>query len=139
MFPINKVKAAKGFVVLLLSSGILLYFYTNNPSTSQSLFLRCPSNLIFGFNCPGCGTQRALHHLLHLEVIEALRYNALFVLALPFIIYGVIIKIYNLIFDAKKTIRIPTKKFVWIGLLILVLLFGILRNIPIYPFNLLIP
>lgn len=126
-------------ISFLLIIGLCVYFYQFNPSANEGYFLRCPSNLILGINCPGCGSQRAFHHLLHLEIIEALRYNALFVLAFPFVLYWIGIKIYNLIFDAKKTTRFPTNKLFWIGLLIMVLLFGILRNVSVYPFTLLSP
>lgn len=127
-----------GMLLLVVIVGVF-YFYHNDPSAGDAVFLRCPSHLIFGIYCPGCGTQRALHHLLHLEIREALRYNALFVLAAPFVIYGIAIKTYNFIFDAKKTTRIPTNRMVWIGLLLLVLLFGIMRNVSVYPFTLLSP
>ena len=123
----------------IIAFALVIYFYQNNPSDAETTFLRCPSNLILGINCPGCGSQRAFHHLLHLEIKEAFRYNALFVLAFPFVIYWLGIKIYNFIFDTKKTTRIPTNKFVWIGLSVLVLLFGIMRNVSFYPFTLLIP
>ena len=136
---INSKKWIQLGLITIIAVVLFAYFYQNNPSDADTKFLRCPSNLIFGINCPGCGTQRALHHLLHFDVIQALRYNALFVTAVPFVIYWLGIKIYNLIYVAKKTTRIPTNKFVWIGLLVLVLLFGIMRNVSVYPFTLLSP
>ena len=47
-------------------------------------FPKCPFLMLTGLECPGCGTQRALHSLLHLHVADAVRYNALLVLAVPF-------------------------------------------------------
>lgn len=46
---------------------------------------KCPVNLLTGLSCPGCGSQRALHAILHGELVEALRYNALLVLMVPFL------------------------------------------------------
>lgn len=120
-------------IVILL----VLYFYINNPTEETSKYLRCPSNLLFGINCPGCGSQRAFHYILHLDILEALRYNALFVISLPIVVYWLIIKLLNKIYGTKKTIPFLTNKYVIIGLLIIIVIFGILRNIPIYPFNLL--
>lgn len=126
-------------LIILISGIVVYYFYQNNPSDADTTFIRCPSNSIFSINCPGCGSQRAFHHILHLEFKEAFRYNALFVLAIPFVIYWFVIKIYNLVFDTKKTIQIPTNKLFWIGLLLIVLFYGIMRNVSIYPFTLLNP
>ncbi|WP_322970991.1 DUF2752 domain-containing protein [Faecalibacter sp. LW9] len=122
-------------ISFLLIIGLCVYFYQFNPSANEGYFLRCPTNSIFGINCPGCGVQRAIHHLLHLELVEAFRANALFVLSLPFIFFIGI----DFILGTKKTTRIPTNRMVWIGLLLLVLLFGIMRNVSVYPFTLLSP
>ena len=132
-------KFIKMGIVFLVLIVFCIYFYQNNPTTGEGIFLRCPSNLIFGIHCPGCGTQRALHHLLHFEIREALRYNALFVVSFPVLIYGFLLMMYNFIFGTKKTIPFLTNKFVIIGLLVFVLLFGILRNVSVYPFTLLSP
>ena len=39
--------------------------------------------MIFGIPCPGCGTQRALHSMLHLDFAQALKFNALAVFLIP--------------------------------------------------------
>lgn len=132
-------KFIKMGIVILVLIVVGTYFYQNNPTAGEGVFLRCPSNLIFGIHCPGCGTQRALHHLLHLEIAEALRYNALFVIFFPMMMYGLFLIVYNIVFGTKKTILFLTNKFVIIGLLVFVLLFGILRNVSVYPFTLLSP
>jgi len=135
----NKRSLLIGLLLITLVMVGLGYFYTYNPTKGEGVFLRCPSNLIFGIYCPGCGTQRALYHLLHLELKEALRYNVLFVLSLAILLYALIIKGINLIFGTKKTIPFFTHKYVIIGLLVMIILFGIVRNLPYYPFNLLVP
>lgn len=43
----------------------------------------CPFHWATGWQCPGCGSQRAMHDLLHLRVAEAFGHNALLVLSLP--------------------------------------------------------
>lgn len=122
-------------IFTLLFIFVLVYFYQYNPSENKGIFLRCPSNFLFGINCPGCGSQRALHHLLHLNLIEALRFNALFV----FGFIGMLFIGIRYLFGYKKTIPFKLNKYVFIGLFILVILYGILRNVPIYPFTLLSP
>jgi ABC-type amino acid transport system permease subunit len=39
--------------------------------------------MMTGLKCPGCGSQRAIHSLLHFDFVQAFRYNALLVLSLP--------------------------------------------------------
>ncbi|RXH54518.1 DUF2752 domain-containing protein [Granulicella sibirica] len=45
----------------------------------------CPIYQLLHIQCPGCGATRALADLLHGQLREAFRANALFVLALPVI------------------------------------------------------
>ena len=70
-----------GIVVLL--AGILYFAY--NPATS-AFFPRCPFLMATGLKCPGCGSQRALHSLLHLDFMQAFHYNAFLVLSLPLLL-----------------------------------------------------
>lgn len=41
--------------------------------------------VLTGFDCPGCGSQRALHALLSGDLVGAWRSNAAFIIALPLI------------------------------------------------------
>lgn len=43
----------------------------------------CPSRALAGLYCPGCGTLRAGHALLHGQAMQAVQFNPLFVLCLP--------------------------------------------------------
>lgn len=125
--------------ILFLGGAFIYYFFFNNPSDKGTVFLRCPSNFIFGINCPGCGSQRAIHHLLHFDILEALRFNALLTIMFPFIIYITLIWLYNFIFEKQIRIKLfYNNKFVW-TLFFLVIVYGIIRNINVYPFTLITP
>jgi Protein of unknown function (DUF2752) len=76
--------ALLAFALLLCAA---LFFY---PPARASLYPTCPIHRIFGIACPGCGATRALAALLHGDVTEALRLNALFVVLLPFAVASVI-------------------------------------------------
>ena len=71
------------FVVLL---GVAVYFNFDpaNPSLSK-FFPKCPFYSITGFKCPGCGSQRAIHALLNVDLARAAHYNAFFLVAVPLI------------------------------------------------------
>ena len=60
-------------------------FYTLDPSECR-VFPRCPFLMATGLKCPGCGSQRALHSLLHLDFVQAFHYNAFLVLSLPLLL-----------------------------------------------------
>lgn len=66
-------------VRLLIVAGIVAgawVVYTYPPATS-TFYPRCVFRELSGFDCPGCGTTRALHHLLHGRFEEAFRLNAM--------------------------------------------------------------
>ena len=56
--------------LLLLGVGALL-LYSFDPSAPNNYFPRCPSYWLLGVYCPGCGITRALHALLHGDVVQA--------------------------------------------------------------------
>lgn len=47
---------------------------------------KCMVHELTGWNCPGCGSQRMLHAILHGNIAEAWHYNALFVILIPILI-----------------------------------------------------
>ncbi len=69
-------------------------FYIFNPE-EVLLFPTCPFLHITGYECPGCGTQRALHSLLHLNIVDAFRYNALILFLIPYIVLGFYLEFLN--------------------------------------------
>lgn len=48
-------------------------------------FPRCLFLQLTGLKCPGCGSQRAVHSLLHGDIAAAWDYNALLVASIPFV------------------------------------------------------
>lgn len=74
-------------VVVVLAIAIAVYF-SYNPENSQ-YFPQCPFHYLTGLDCPGCGSQRATHHLLHFQIGKAFVQNPLMVLAIPYLIVGI--------------------------------------------------
>lgn len=115
----------------------LLFLWKFDPA-STSLFPPCPLRWLTGWYCPGCGSLRALHQLLHGNIRSALAYNPFTVLALPFLTYG--IGSYGLF---RTTGRYLPNRFLpapWIRVLGLsIIIFGIARNLHSYPFFLMAP
>ena len=119
----------------IIASAIVLYCY--NPATT-SLYPSSPFRALTGLYCPGCGTLRGLHQLLHGHLITAFGLNPLMVISLPFLICSYI----NYGFEAIKgkpllKIFIPPQ-WIWF-LLQAIIAYWIVRNIPFHPFSLLAP
>jgi hypothetical protein len=130
-------KRTKSITIIAISSTVFFVFNNINPSVS-SFFPPCPFHKLTGLYCPGCGSLRALHQLLHGNISKSFNYNPLMILSLPFIIYSFLSYIIEeIIGKSLPKIFIPAF-YIWI-LLVIILLFGILRNIRIYPFYLLAP
>lgn len=64
-------------------AGAMTYF-AFDPG-KNALFPRCPFLMLTGLKCPGCGSQRALHSLLHLDIAAAAGHNFLLVASLPLV------------------------------------------------------
>lgn len=61
---------------------IVLLLYGIDPQQSH-IYPKCPFRVLTGWSCPGCGSLRAMHDLLHGQWSEAFRHNAMLVTALP--------------------------------------------------------
>ena len=97
----------------------LLYFF--DPSTS-AIFPPCPPHALTKIHCPGCGTLRAMHALLHGDVKEALSQNILAVIFIP---------ILPAMYFFPKYFRKP---IVPAAMLVIFILYAILRNTETFSF-----
>ena len=80
LLPAAPIAAACG----LVAAGA--YIAAVDPSRG-GIFPACPHRALTGWWCPGCGLTRATHHLVHADVIGALRYNALTPLVLSLVLF----------------------------------------------------
>ncbi len=71
--------------VSLVAAAAVIFIYRNHDPAETSWFPRCPSKLLTGYDCPGCGSQRALHALLNGDVGGVVSHNALLLPALVMI------------------------------------------------------
>lgn len=125
------------FLIGVLFLGITLRYFFMDPSSSP-YFPKCPVFSFTGYYCTGCGSQRALHNLLHLNIPGVLKHNALFIPASLLIIYHYAIK-YLPFNSVKKLPNIIYHPKTPIIIFAIVILFTIFRNIPIIPFSFLAP
>lgn len=109
----------------LAVAAIIVIYFSFDPQAG--LFPRCPSKILTGLDCPGCGSQRALHALLHGDFIAALRFNALMVAALPFIALLAVAELKRK--SSPKLYAALNSRPVVLTALAAVILWGIIRNI----------
>jgi len=105
---------------------LVIVYFTFSP-TQSFLFPKCPFLVVTGLKCPGCGSQRAIHALLHLHFVEAIKYNALFVSSLPYILVLAYAEIRRKS-DPKLYLKANHIKFIYLYLF-LVFAWWISRNI----------
>ena len=130
---------AKGLKFLFVTGAIfvvLLALFALDPS-EESFYPPCPFHRLTGLYCPGCGSLRAIHQLLHGNITAAFGLNPLMVLSLPFLGYCLISTCAALVTKRTNAGFIPAF-WIW-SILVVIILFWVLRNLPIYPFTLLAP
>lgn len=123
--------------LLVAFTGLAILFFVLNPAEHQ-IFPRCVFNALTGYYCPGCGSQRAIHSLLHLDLAGVVSYNILFIPAFLLLSYHYSFRVINNIFNSKLPNIFYFKSTPWI-IFGVVVVFFILRNLPIYPFSILAP
>ena len=120
-----------------LSVFALVFLYLFNPNNSF-FYPPCPFFALTGLYCPGCGSSRALHQLLHGHWAAAFSLNPVMVSLLPVLLYVFLSKILEAVRGRGLPRFFVPAPFIWI-LLGVIVLFWIMRNIPFYPFFLLAP
>lgn len=119
------------FVWLTLAGGAT-YLFIFEPGRS-GFFPGCLFRALTGFACPGCGSTRGLHALLHGDVLTAFKFNPFMVLALPFLLYVLVRHTNAVMRDQPINRNRLDAKYIWM-LFVGVLCFWIFRNTPFYPF-----
>jgi len=123
--------------LLVFIFGLAVLFFLLNPSEHQ-LFPRCIFNTVTGYYCPGCGSQRAIHSLLHLNFAGVVGNNFLFIPAVAAVAYHYAHQPLNKKFGWKLPNIFYKKATPWF-IFGIILLFWFLRNLPVYPFSVLAP
>ena len=130
------------FIVLssIFSLWLVLYFFPATESYACEWYPPCPFHALTGFHCSGCGALRGMSCLAKGDIFGAWRKNKLMVLTLPYLfwkllVFGLECCGFNNLGTRRKC---ADPRWIW-ALLIVVILYWILRNIPCYPFTLLAP
>lgn len=124
-----------GLALLALTLAVVLFRFDPAQAT---FYPRCVFHQVTGWHCPGCGSLRALHQLLHGRFLEALRLNPFVVLALPALgwLVGRLLWGETL---ARKLPAVGLRRAWLLAGVAALALYGVLRNLPWTPFTVLAP
>ncbi|MBC7921136.1 MAG: DUF2752 domain-containing protein [Ferruginibacter sp.] len=119
-------------------AGLAVLYYRWNPALFR-FFPDCPFWVLTGAYCPGCGSQRAVHQLLHGHLRQAADYNLLLVITLPLLSYVLGVRTLDYLRNQHTVLPFLHSNVFTYGVLVLVLAFWLLRNLPVVPFTYLAP
>jgi hypothetical protein len=123
--------------IALFSTALAILLYLKKPGETI-IFPHCPFHTLTGFYCPGCGSLRAVHELLHGRIVSALDLNPLMVISIPFLGYAFLS--YSLSLIRGRGLPQIIKRPIWIWLILAVIIaFWVTRNLPFWPFVILAP
>ena len=95
---------------------------------SRNLFPRCPFLALTGLECPGCGSQRAVHALLHGNISTAFGFNPLMIILLPYLAVCAYLELLGGKRRFPKARRILMGQEACLILLMLFIIFFVIRN-----------
>ena len=111
-------------VIVLAVGGWVVYTF---PPTEYAFYPRCVFKQMTGMDCPGCGSTRAMHHLLHGRVAEAFKLNPIL-----FALMGVGVCALPSVVRGKQPRFFMQPWFAW-GAFVVLTGWWIVRNTPWYP------
>jgi len=119
-----------GIWLLLIAGAVYLYVF--EPGRS-GFFPPCMFRTLTGFTCPGCGTTRALHQIVHGHLFAAFMLNPLLLIALPFFLYAFLRYSAIVLHGGMPPKNSLHPQYIY-AIFFVVSAFWIFRNLPFYPF-----
>ncbi len=105
-----------------------------DPTTPGGPLPVCPTKLLLGIDCPGCGSMRMVYSLLHADLGAALRFNAVALLVLPLLAWAWVTWTRGR-WRGRRVTSWQHWRWAPMVTLVVTLLWWIVRNIPVEPFT----
>ena len=116
-------------IMLALAGTMVLFLY--DPAR-YPVYPVCTFHRVTGWQCPGCGSLRAVHNLLHGHLATAFQFNPLLVLSLPALGWFAGRQVYQGITGRRLRPLEVRPAWIWI-LFTVVIVFTLVRNLPASP------
>ncbi len=107
-----------------------------SDSVDSVYFPKCLLHRLTGWYCTGCGATRAVHALVHGDLYRAWTSNQLLVVGMPVLASVWTWRRVQTALGRQPDILAP--KWIWL-IFIVIIAYGLLRNVPSDPFTLLAP
>jgi hypothetical protein len=125
----NRIKKLLITSITIIIVGVLYSIFWR----ATGIAIPCVFHKVTGLYCPGCGVSRMSVSLLHLEFYKAFRYNPGVMVILPFLF------IYFIEWSTKyirgESLELSKKQKVFFEIIaVLLVVYGILRNIPKFSY-----
>ncbi|GAA1481238.1 DUF2752 domain-containing protein [Gordonia sinesedis] len=104
-----------------------------DPTTPGGPLPVCPTKALAGIDCPGCGALRAIYSLLHADVLAALRYNAVAVVAIGLLGWAFVAYCVGL-WRGRRVRSWQHLRYAPVVTAVVVMTWFVIRNIPVEPF-----
>jgi len=131
-------RARRDFFLVSAAAALAAAFIFAFDPAENGIYPPCLMHLLTGLHCPGCGSLRAIHSMLHGRFIAAAGFNLLAVCLTPYLVWEYV----SLALSAFRGRGLPrpfsSRAGAWL-LVGAIAAFAIVRNIPVYPFNVLAP
>lgn len=129
-------QAAPTLLLVLGAIAVAVVLARVDPNAADSVLPPCPFLALTGWFCPGCGSTRTLHALLHGDIARALAMNPLLVLAMPLLGWMALNAAGVRVPGRRRLMPWAANPKIW---LVVLLSYGVLRNVPWMPFAWLAP
>ena len=117
----------KDCIILLIGMIYLVWYQLINVG------IPCVFHTVTGLYCPGCGVTRMFSALSKLEIAEAFRSNSLVLILIPYGMF-VYVRRYVYIIKGEEYNYKNYHRYILTFIVVLVIVFGIARNIPYFYF-----
>lgn len=125
-------------LIALAAMAVAAWMIHAHPEEALASGPGCAIQRVTGLHCPGCGSTRAAAHLADGDLKAALGSNAMVLVTIPLILI-VLLGATLRSWTSLRLPPLPRPRILWICLVVAVLLFTVLRNLPVAPFSSLAP
>ena len=104
-----------------------------DPTTPGGPIPLCPTKLLFGIDCPGCGSLRMLYSVMHGNLLAAAKFNGLALAALVVLAWTYAAWVYGRV-AGRRVWNWQRNRWAAPVTLVLVVAWSVVRNLPFGPF-----
>ena len=123
----SKQRLIKAVAIALIATALIFLYLRFVEATG--FMPRCLIKWGTGYDCPGCGSQRALLALVHGHPLQALQYNLILIPALAYLALLLAAWLCPNSTRLKRISEIATSPLVLVGIAIVILAWAIVRNV----------